>query len=202
MITLYAETNFVLSIGYAREAWESCDFFLKNAESGKLKLVVPAYSLVEGLASFDNTHRHRKRLSTEVKDAIVQLRRTAEFERLADEGASVIASLFAAKNEQDTKALAAVVARLLNHAEIEPLTPEVIALSRSYVSKGFDLSPQDAAVLASVWTHLNRGGTGDKWFVSADTGFDDPDIRAMLEEFNCEVLHKFDEAKERFEKTQ
>jgi PIN domain len=199
MITLYVETNFILQIGYSQDTWESSEFLLHQAESGKLKLVVPAYSLIEGLASFENTDTRRKRLSRELNKEIGQLRRTKKYETLADDG-SLLASLFVAKNEEDTKALAKVVERLLNWAEIEPLTLDIVALSRSYVSKPYDLSPQDAAVLASVWTHLNRGGTGKKWFVSADKkGFDDPDIRDMLKKFDCDVLHKFDEAKELFE---
>ncbi len=44
---VYVESNFVLELAFLQEEHESCDELITLAESHSIKLVVPAFSIVE-----------------------------------------------------------------------------------------------------------------------------------------------------------
>ena len=44
---VYVETNFVLELALLQEQHESCEKILRFQQTGKIRLIVPAYSLIE-----------------------------------------------------------------------------------------------------------------------------------------------------------
>ncbi|HEX8213826.1 MAG TPA: hypothetical protein VF584_26905 [Longimicrobium sp.] len=48
---VYAESNFLLELAYLQEEHESCEEILALAESGRIRLLLPAFAVVEARMS-------------------------------------------------------------------------------------------------------------------------------------------------------
>ena len=83
---------------------------------------------------------------------------------------------------------------MLNVAEVIPLDSDVFRYAEvmPFVSV---MSAQDSIVLASIVLHLRDAAPAESCFLNRNSkDFDDPNVREMLDGFNCKFFARFDDA--------
>jgi len=188
---VYVESNFVLELALLQEQYESCEKILALAEAGEIKLILPAYSLIEPYETLSRYARNRNRLSNELGTELKQLSRSEPYRESVDMLQKVTGFLVRSQEEEKTR-LRSTLGRLLATAEIIPLTSEILASATAYQSD-HDLSPQDSIVYGSVLGHLRASVAPTKCFLNRNSkDFDDPDIVDTLASHNCKVIFTFE----------
>ena len=173
-MTVYVESNFVLELALLQEQHESCDRVVSLASENRVRLVVPAYSLVEPYETLMRFFKKRQAIGEEVRAELRQLGRSAPYE---EQTAALedLTALFIRSQEDERNRLEDVLGRLLKVAELVPLTASVIAEALHHQQQGF--SPQDAVVYASVLQHAADDVEEEKVFLNRNSkDFDDPDV--------------------------
>jgi hypothetical protein len=95
-------------------------------------------------------------------------------------------------NEEEKQRFIRYRERLLNIAEIIPLTLDILREAATYESP-YDLTPQDALVYASVIVHLHQNHPPVSCFLNRNSkDFDNPDIVDELDRNNCKMIPRFD----------
>lgn len=188
---VYVETNFVLELALEQEQHESCAKLLELAESKRVEIVVPAYSLVEPYETFERRRRKRKLIHRDIDDELKQLIRSAGYAERLD-GFEGIIDLLIDSASEESKRLEDVRARLLIACEVVSLDTE--CLSRAVaIRAAYDLSPQDSVVYAAVLSHLDRSAAVECCFLTRDAGdFREPRLLAELRERRCMLIPRFD----------
>lgn len=149
---LYAETNFVLELALLRDEVEHAEALLALAEGGRIRLVLPAFSLSEPYESMTRRSRDRRALLDRLGTEINELARSRPYASLSDTSRA-FTGLVAQSANEEWKRLSDVQNRVLATAEIVPLSGETIRRGLE-VGPTFGLSPQDAVVFASVESHM------------------------------------------------
>lgn len=123
----------------------------------------------------------------------VQLRQIARTATNAAQlkGFRGLTDLLITSAEEADRNLSAVCSRILQCAEIIPLSASVLNDSSNYQRK-HDFSPQDALVYASIRAHLERSRQRKSYFLCRDRHFDDQDVLEELLHWNCELVPRFD----------
>jgi hypothetical protein len=116
-VNLYVESNFVLELALVQEQQASCEEIVRLGEARKVRLVLPAYSLVEPYETLVRRHRQRKKMKADLDAELGQLTRTATYSQRLARFQGLTALLIDSANEE-AKRLEAVRARLLNGCEI------------------------------------------------------------------------------------
>lgn len=186
---VYVESNFVLELALLQEQHAACDNILRVCEAGRLRLVLPAFSMMEPLETIRRHEVTRRRAKSALEDELRQLARTATYrERLRDIETTV--ELLVLSSEEDLQRLASVRSRLLACAELIPLESSILNQAEEHQEE-YDLSPQDAVIYASILAHLQRSGEPGL-FMSRDRDFDDQEIKRELRSYNCKLLSNFE----------
>lgn len=191
-MNVYVETNFVLEMVFQQEQSESCENILRLCESQNIHLFVPAYCLVEPHEKLRRQSNNRQTLQRELNGELRQLSRTSSYsERLRS--IQDIASLLVQSNEEERLRFSQIQMRVLQIGTVIPLTAEIF-LSASASEKEYDLSPQDAIVFASIFSHLEQTNSTESCFLNRNSrDFDNPDIVDALEQHRCKMIPKFDD---------
>lgn len=190
---LYAETNFVLELAFLRDEVEHAEALLVQAESGRIRLVLPAFSLSEPYESMTRRARDRRALLDRLATEITELARSRPYASLNDTSRAVT-SLVAQSVDEEWTRLNDVQNRLLAVAEIASLTGETIRRGLE-VGPEFGLSSQDAVVFASVENHMAASGSEPKVFVTKNRkDFVSGGIEDRLAELDCKLLTRFADA--------
>ncbi len=197
-MTVYVESNFVVELARAQEQSTSCEALLALAESRAIRLALPAYALAEPNDTFRGTAKKREELFAAAQGPLHLVRRTPTFAKQASDVEDDLRTLLFEAQKQDWLQLHEVRTRLVAAAAVFPLTGSVVlAAQRAETEMG--LKPQDALVYASVLNALRRSGGKPSLLLTRDTGFDDPDIRAVLNGLGCDVLGRYDHGLQRVE---
>lgn len=192
-MTVYVESNFVLEQALQQEQCDACNAILDFAASGRISLVVPAFSLAEPHQALALKEKARNRLSNELQTHISELGRSRAYRAVPDDFASLI-SILVRSAEHEREGLQDAIARLLNTAAVVPLDSTILS-SGSELQAGLGMSGQDAIVLASVLGHLRDNSPAESCFLSRNSrDFDDPDVRDRLDRFGCRYFAQFDQA--------
>lgn len=192
MRRLYTESNFILELVFAQEQSTHCEALLEAAENGSTELVVPSFCLGEPLETLGRRHRDRRALQERLQQEFTQLRRVSQYDQsLSDIDLAV--SLFARSAREDVERLERFYLRLVDAAVLAPLTAEVTRRSFE-LRRDFDLTTQDAFVLASVVVHLDETPSEAAFATKNTKDFDDPGVWEYLEERDCRLLTSFGEA--------
>lgn len=194
-MNLYVESNFVLELALVQEQHASCEEIVCLSEAREVRLVVPAYSLVEPYETLVRRHRQRKQMKADLDTELGQLTRTAAYSQRLAGFQSLTALLIESANEE-AKRLEGVRERLLRTCEIIALeTSTLISAARYQIDH--DLSPQDALVYASVLSHLTTSASPGSCFLNRNSkDFDDPDIVDELKRHGCTLIPRFDDGLE------
>jgi predicted nucleic acid-binding protein len=192
-LNVFVETNFVIEVALEQQEASSCERLLALAEEGAIRLLLPAYSLVEPHETLTRRHLEREALRSRVSNELTQLARSTPLvERVA--ASQEIVKLLVDSAEYETKRIEQVKQRVCTIAEVLPLDVNVLRTAVECQNK-FDLSPQDAVVYASIRAHLERDHTSGSCFISRNPGdFDDPDLRQDLLGFDCKYFSSFSTA--------
>ena len=191
MICTYLETNFILELAFAQEQNDSCNKILEFAESGRIKIVLPAFSVGECFETLVRRHKERKALQNQINTQTNQLQRSfgygQESQQLKDFNGLLIRI-----NETDEERMDSILSRILNVSEIIPLDKNVVQVANRY-RKQFKLAYQDSIVFASIISHLNSFKQGESCFLNRNSSdFNDPDIHQALSDHDCKLLFRFD----------
>ncbi|MFB6097713.1 MAG: PIN domain-containing protein [Salinibacter sp.] len=80
-MTVYVETNFVLELALGQEQSQSCRTILQLAEADEIRLVIPAYSLMEPYEKLIRDAQRRQSLAEDLEQELMQLGRADAFEQ-------------------------------------------------------------------------------------------------------------------------
>ena len=190
-IDIYVESNFVLELALLQEQCESCERLIELAETGKVRLIVPAYSLLEPYEKLGRQANQRLTLSNALNAEIKQLSRSTPYQNEMDTMQHVSGVLVRSSAEEKER-LRRAVDRILAVAETIELDTQILRSANTY-QLHLPLSPQDAVVYASVLSHLSTSTATAKCFLNKNSkDFDDPDIEEQLNTYSCKMLFSFD----------
>lgn len=190
----YVESNFVLELAFLQEEHDHADGIAQLAQSGKIKLVMPAFSGGEPYERMTRRSRDRKALHDKLAVEIRELSRSVPYANIGDSAREVTVVLSESASDEKAR-LDSALLQLLNISTIIPLDNNVLRLSLDYQSR-FALSPQDAIVFASVSGHLkSMPQAEEKVFITTNRNdFLNPDISDFLTEYSCKLLFRFSDA--------
>ena len=190
-MNVYVESNFVLELALLQKQSSSCEEILSLSEDGRIRLVVPAYSLIEPYETLIRKQKERKRLERRLNAELDQIARTEEHRSQLDGFRDITALLIRAIDE-DTKRLNAVRSRLLESACVIPMDASILSAAQAS-EREQNLSPQDAHIYSTVLGHLKRAQRRVSCFLNKDRkDFDEPDIVDRLTQYSCKLLPRFD----------
>ncbi|MCI0438427.1 MAG: PIN domain-containing protein [Chloroflexi bacterium] len=178
---VYIESNFVLELAFLQEEHASCDSILGLAESDKIDLVIPAFSIGEPYQAWNRRSRRRR----EIRERLSIELRELSYQELAG-----VTELLARSGEDEKRRLDELLSRLLNVASVIPIDSAVINSAIQF-QNSLKLSPQDSIVYASVITHLSSSSPESKCFLNKDKRFLAPDIQVELARYNCQLIPQF-----------
>lgn len=190
-MNVYVETNFVLELVFQQEQFVSCKQILQLSEAGRIKLVIPAYSLAEPHEKLSRQAKSRREIQQVLDNELRQLARTASYTTRIN-SIQDIADLLVQSNKDESQRFVHYRDRLLKNTEVIPLTADILTEAATYEAL-YDLKPQDALVYASVISHLRQNRSTVACFLNRNSrDFDSPDIINELNEFNCRMIPRFD----------
>ncbi len=190
-MNVYVESNFVLELALLQEQSASCEDILGLCETGRARLVVPAYSLAEPYETLTRRQKQRKRLKEELDDVLGQIARTATYAERLD-GFRDVTALLVNIDDEESKRLEEVRSRLTKAAEVIPLDASVSSASAQH-QRIHRFAPQDALVYSAVLSHLERDRPPRSCFLNRNSrDFDDQTVVEQLERHNCKLLPRFD----------
>lgn len=196
-MTVYVETNFVLELALGQEQSDSCREILDMAKSRVLDLRIPAYSLMEPYQTLTRDAQRRQSLANELEREIIQLGRAEAFQSNID-AFEELAALLTRRREQEMSRLHETKEGLLSTGNVLPLSTTTLEKSL-HLQDTYDLSPQDACVLATVLRHLRSRDPESRaskisCFINRDASdFGDPDIEEQLAQYGCHIKYRFDD---------
>lgn len=187
---VYVESNFILEVALMQEQHESCNNIIELAEKRKINLIIPAYSLVEPFEAIKRHANTRIRFSQDLKKELNQILRSKPYQEEM-QAILKVSDLLLKSQEDEKQRLQETILKLINVADIVPLTVDIISRANEYQIK-HQFSPQDSLVYASVINHLKSSALKKKCFMNRNSkDFDEPDIVNELEELDCKILFQF-----------
>ncbi|MFQ5632368.1 MAG: PIN domain-containing protein [bacterium] len=190
-MNVYVESNFVLELALKQEQYESCEKLLSLCESGKVSLLLPAFSIAEPFETVIRRAKDRMQLVEILNNEIDQLSRSVLFKN--EIGALPnVAGILTRSCEQELQELYTARNRILSVAEIIPLEQNILtaAVNLQTTSR---LEFLDAIVYASVLEHLRTKQVIMSCFLNKDfRDFNDPEIEDNLKSHHCKLLFSFE----------
>jgi predicted nucleic acid-binding protein len=189
-VNIFVETNFVLEVALEQEESLSCEAFLRMAASGAIRLLLPAYSLIEPHETLTRRRLDRTALHSRFSSELTQLSRSSA---LADRAVAAreLATLLTDSAAHEAKRLGEVKARLCGVGDVLPLDREVLQSAIDCQTE-FELPPQDAIVYASIRARLKIDHASASCFVSRNPrDFDNITVGRDLAAFNCKYFSSF-----------
>ena len=187
---VYVESNFVLELAYLQEECEFCLELLGLAESRKILLVLPVFSIGEPYEALVRRSRQRRELRDQLDKTIRELSRSRPYQGATDDFQELTKVLFTS-GEEEKRRLDDILERILQAADVIPVGLGIIRAATT-MQKRRDLSPQDAIVYASVLDHLASAPKALRCFINRNSkDFLNPDIESELAAYNCRLLTRF-----------
>lgn len=193
MMTVYGESNFVLELAFLQEQSQSCQQILSLCETGKVCLVLPAFSIAEPYEAFTRRRKARNELRQKLEIERQQLLRNLGFPQTRVDAITDVIDFLVQTTNEEEQLLHQTLTRILTICETIPVVPEILNLAATFRDEPLELSLQDSIVYASVVHHLNTHNTNQKCFLNRNSkDFNQPDIQATLNSHNCKLLFRFD----------
>ena len=124
-MNVYVESNFVLEVALVQEQCDSCLELIDLSEAGRIRLVVPAYCLVEPFETLIRHEKSRFKLRGEVDTELSQIARSTPYAGRVEEFLGLRAFLTDIAHEETTR-LDATISRLVNCADVIRLDENVV----------------------------------------------------------------------------
>jgi hypothetical protein len=189
MIVL-VESNFVLELAFRQEEVAHAERLMEFATQKRMKLVVPGCALFEPFETLVRRRKERNATRDKFRYEVLQLSRSEHFPNLA-ETSEAVAKIFVESVETEAAGLNNAISRILDCADVIPLTKEVMQHSIR-VRDQFEFEPQDAVVFASIDLYLDERGKAESVFANKNSDdFAVPDVEERLGALNCKLLSTF-----------
>jgi predicted nucleic acid-binding protein len=191
-MNVYVETNFFLELVFEQEQHQWCEYLLAFAEAKKIRLLLPAYCLIEPLDKLARQKQIRRDLQRTLDAEARQLSRTASYtvriSQIQD-----LANLLLHSIVTEEQRFYQYITRINQAVEIIPLIPEVILEGKRNETL-YALGVQDAIVCASIMAHLRQQNRMPSCFLNRNArDFDVPTILQELNQYNCRMIPLFDQ---------
>ena len=187
---VYVESNFVLELALLQDQHPACDAFLELAEAGIVTMLLPVYSLTEPYETSIRTAKRRNEIALRLQAELRQLQRSPSYATQTAAVEEVVDLLVGSQNDEEVR-LREVSRKLADVAELVPLDAETFQEALILQRQG-KFSPQDSVVYASVLRRMKSAGDIPKVFLTRDSDFDLPDVRAELDGVDCKLMSRFD----------
>ena len=175
---VYVESNFVLELAFLQEEHESCSAILGLSESGKIRLVLPAFSIGEPYEAWVRRSKQRRDLHEQLRMAIHELSRSGPYHEASDEFRE-LTNLLIRSGEEEKHRLDDALEKILQNVEIIPIDLDIIRNAITF-QKSLDLSPQDSIVYASLLAHLTTESGELRCFITKNS----KDLRTRISKIN------------------
>jgi predicted nucleic acid-binding protein len=187
---VYVESNFLLELAYQQEEHESCEQLLGLAEANRIRLLLPAFCVVEARMSLVRQTRERARFHDTLSQQIRELSRSKPYSDVPVQTRGLISALIDS-GEEERRRLDAALERIMASGHILATTEDVLRHAHDAESR-FGLTPQDSIVYASVTRDFDNHPGASKCFLNRNSkDFADPDIYAELAAGKCKLLTSF-----------
>ncbi len=187
---VYLESNFVLELAFLQAEHENCSALLRLSQLGKIRLVLPAFSIGEPYETWVRRSKRRREIHEDLTSAIRELSRSSPYEG-ASEHFHELTSILIRSGEEEKRRLDETLEKILQTVEVVPVGLSIIRAAINYQKKLY-LSPQDSIVFASILDHLNTASPEPCCFITKNSkDFANPDIENELTVNNCKLLTKF-----------
>lgn len=189
-MNVFVETNFVLELALEQHESSACDKLVELARATLIRLLLPAYSLIEPHETLTRRRLDREALRSRVSSELTQLARSKSLAERAAASQEIV-ELLVESTVYETNAIEQVKQRLWLVGDVLPLDLDVLR-SAAKCQSDYDLSPQDAIVYASIRARLELDHASDSCFVTRNPrDFDNTDLRQDLASFNCKYFSSF-----------
>ena len=190
-MNIYVETNFILELVYKQEQYAICEKILEICESKKANLIIPAYSLLEPHEKLIRQAKEYLKLQELFNTELRELSLTKSYQNRLD-SIEDMRSLIVESNQEIGENFAKYREYLVKIAEIIPLNANIL-LNAASAEENYNLSPQDALVYTSVFTHLQENKPQQACFLNRNSkDFNDPAIVDELKNLKCRLISQFD----------
>ncbi|MEA2237962.1 MAG: hypothetical protein QOC81_2686 [Thermoanaerobaculia bacterium] len=189
-MNVFVETNFVLELALEQQESPACEKLVELARAASIRLLLPAYCLVEPHETLTRRRLDREALRLRVLIELAQLARSKPLAERAAASQEVV-ELLLASDEYEINGIEQMKQRLLSVGEVLPLNLGVLQRAAECQSN-FDLSPQDAIVYASIRARLELDHAAMSCFISRNPrDFNDLDLNRDLASLNCKYFSSF-----------
>jgi predicted nucleic acid-binding protein len=190
-MNVFVESNFMLELALRQGESREAIGILELAEQGAIRLIVPAFSLVEPRYKLYRDRSERLLLRDSLDRHLEQMVRSEGFADLR-ERSNVLRLALASKADADTAEFEAVIQRIMKCGVVLPLTQDVLAAALIRQTK--DLEPLDALVFASVEGYLKSNPGDSSVFANKDAkGFLSKSVADDLDKHGCVVIPTFND---------
>ncbi len=188
---VYVETNFVLEMALLRSDSNSCGGLVRLAESRRIALVFPAFSIGESYEALSRRTGQRRQLGRMLRSEVLELSRSQPYSSAPQEFAAPLAWLHRCGNEERVR-LEDTLASFLEVVQVIPIGPHTVRAAAMF-QMSRKLSSQDSMVYASVLDHLaNSPEEEGHCFVTQDSkGFFNPMVQSDLASLGCRLFTRF-----------
>ena len=140
---VYAETNFILEMGYSQAENEFCEAIIELAENHQIALVIPSFSVGESYETSYRREKERESFVNELKIRQSQLSYSTERDILADHIQSMI-GILTQSIQWDLDRLRRSLIRVAGVAEFISLGPSSLTLAQEY-QRSIRMEPPDSS---------------------------------------------------------
>ena len=190
-MNIYVESNFVLEVALQQEQHEDCDRIIALCTSQTVRVIIPAYSLIEPYETIIRREKSRKKLTSDFAAEAQQLLRSKAYQPEAD-ALNGVARLLMESITETKRRLDVTIERLLQFVDVIPLTTDIMLSSLRH-QDNLGLSPQDALVYASITSHIAASDALPSCFLNRNSrDFDEPGITETFTRYECKMLTRFD----------
>ncbi|MDE3001190.1 MAG: hypothetical protein OXU79_19100 [Gemmatimonadota bacterium] len=187
---VYLESNFVLELAFLQAEHDQCSALLRLAEVGRIRMVLPAFSIGEPYETWVRRTKRRRQIHEDLTTAIRELSRSSPYEAASERFHELIGILIRS-GEEEKRRLDETLEGILQTVEVIPVGLNVVSAAISLQEK-LNLSPQDSIVYASVLDHPNAESRERCCFITRNSrDFAHPHIEHELSSRDCLLLTKF-----------
>jgi predicted nucleic acid-binding protein len=158
-VTVYVETNFILEVALRQEEHEACEHLMTAAEAASARLVIPAFSLVEGWNTLRRRREERQRLLPALRTQADTLSRSAGASNVFAHLLTEWSLLEPALRQSEEDGMRDACARVVACAEVVDMTSADVSRALELAER-LGLRIEDAVVLAAVLQHASSGTSG------------------------------------------
>ena len=188
---VYVESNFVLELAREQEQASSASIIADLAESGRIKLLFPSFSLSEPFSTVIRQGSERNRLYGSLERTLGELKRSEPYKQVVLDMEPMI-SLLKDSHRRELDLLHLACDRLLSVGR--SIETDMASFRRAVLYQGqLGLKPQDSIVYSTIVADMQQRGSEEmKCFLSRDVkAFGIGRVKSELELYNCRYIATF-----------